>query len=53
MSYNNNNDIIHSSISDKKFDNKPWEIYKDIPIKKLSSLESKIKIDNDFPTPYD
>ncbi len=38
---------------DKKFDNKPGEIYKNVPSGKLSSLESKINKDNDFPNPYD
>ena len=49
--YNNNNDIIHSSVSDKNCDNKPGEMYKNVPSGKLSSLDSKIKTDNDFPNP--
>ncbi len=49
--YNNNN--IHSIVSNKKFVNKPGEMYKVVLSGKLSSLESKFIKVNAFPNPYD
>ena len=45
---------LESSVSDKKFVNKPGEMYKDVPNDKLPTLNSQIKSDdnNDFPNPY-
>ena len=48
MNFNNNN--VNQSVSNQKFVNKPGEMYKDANVGNLSTLDSKIKNNNnDFP----